>query len=261
MGDLELAARDPLSPVVQPDRVTPRVAPPGSPRQLAEVEQRLGHRFLRKAWLREALTHGSMIGPGQGRRRSNERLEFLGDRVIGLAVAELLISRYPHEPEGALTPRMAVLVSEPVLAAVARELGLGAWLEVSRSEEEGGGRERPAILADGFEALIGAIYLDGGWEAAAGIVRRCIEPRLETMAVPPRDAKSRLQEWTQSRGLGLPAYRVMRMSGPDHAPIFEIAVSLADVAKVTATGSSKRAAEQAAAERLLEHLAGETEAP
>jgi ribonuclease-3 len=236
-----------------------RVTPPGRRQQLAEVEQRLGHRFRDRGLLREALTHGSMTG--RGRRRTNERLEFLGDRVVGLAVAELLIRRYPHEPEGALTPRMSGLVSEAALAGVARELGLGSWLEVAKSEEETGGRERPATLADAFEALIGAVYLDGGWEVAAEMVRRCVEPRLETMAVPPRDAKSRLQEWTQSRGLGLPAYRVIKMSGPSHDPVFEIAVSLADVADVTATGSSKRAAEQAAAERLLARLADQTKTP
>jgi ribonuclease III len=228
---------------------------------IAVVEDRLGYRFKDRRLLREALTHGSMIGHERRRRRTNERLEFLGDRVVGLAVAELLIDRYPREPEGALTPRLSALVSEPALAEVARELGLGGWLELAPSEEEAGGRERPAILADAFEALIGAAYLDGGWEDAAGIVRRVVGPRLETMAVPPRDAKSRLQEWTQSRGLGLPAYRVTSTSGPPHAPIFEIAVSLADRATATATGSSKRAAEQAAAARLLARLASEAEVP
>jgi ribonuclease III len=228
---------------------------------IAVVEDRLGYRFKDRRLLREALTHGSTIGPERRRRRTNERLEFLGDRVVGLAVAELLICRYPREPEGALTPRLSALVSEPALAEIARGLGLGGWLELARSEEEAGGRERPAILADAFEALIGAAYLDGGWEDAAGIVRRVVEPRLETMVAPPRDAKSRLQEWTQSRGLGLPAYRVTASSGPAHAPTFEIAVSLADHATATATGTSKRAAEQAAAARLLARLASEAEAP
>jgi ribonuclease-3 len=228
-----------------------------SPRNLAAVEQRIGYCFAKKAWLRQALTHSSAAGLGAP---SNERLEFLGDRVLGLAVADLLISSYPHEPEGALTPRLSVLVSEPVLAEVARELGLGNWLKVSKSEEEGG-RERPGILADALEALIGAVYCDGGWEAAAPMVRRCLKPRLETMSVPPRAAKSRLQEWTQSRGLGLPVYRVINMSGPAHGPIFEIAVSLPNGDSATATGGSKRAAEQAAAEQLLARLNTPAAAP
>lgn len=216
-----------------------------------ELEQTIGYRFADPALLREALTHGS--APGRGRRTS-ERLEFLGDRVVGLAVAELLFRRYPHEPEGALSPRLSLLVSEPVLAEVARELGLGRWLKVARSEEEAGGRERPAILADALEALIGAVYLDGGWEAAAGIARRWLEPRMETMAVPPRDAKSRLQEWTQGRGLGLPHYRVVDVGGPAHAPRFEVEASVAEFPPVNATAGSKQAAEQAAAEQLLSAL-------
>lgn len=240
----------------------PRAAPPGgsagSSLSQEQLEDRLGYRFENRRLLREALTHGSAT---RRQRRTNERLEFLGDRVVGLAVAELLIRRYPHEPEGALSPRLSVLVSEPTLADAARELGLGTWLEVAKSEEAAGGRQRPAILADAFEALVGAVYLDGGWEVAAGLVRRWIGPRLETMALPPRDAKTALQEWTQSRGLGLPDYRVIATSGPPHAPTFEVAVVLADVGSATATGGSKRAAEQAAAEQLLARLSVSAEAP
>jgi ribonuclease III len=226
----------------------------GAPPDPRELEGRLGYRFQDRRLLREALTHGSASAPGRRRRRTNERLEFLGDRVVGLAVAELLIGRHPNEPEGALSPRLSALVSEPALAAVARALGLGAWLVVARSEEEAGGRERAAILADAFEALIGAVYLDGGWEAAAGIVRRGVEPLLETMVVPPRDAKSRLQEWTQARSLGLPRYELVQAEGPDHAPIFEVAVAVADLPPARAAAPSKRAAEQAAAAALLAQL-------
>jgi ribonuclease-3 len=221
---------------------------------LRELERRLGYEFRERRLLREALTHGSATRLQRKPRRSNERLEFLGDRVVGLAVAELLIRRHPEEPEGALTPRLSGLVSEPALAEAARELGLGAWLEVARSEEEAGGRERPAILADGFEALIGAVYLDGGWEAAAAVVRRCLEPRLETMVLPPHNAKSRLQEWTQARCLGLPQYELVQTAGPDHAPEFEVAVVVAGLPPAHATAPSKRAAEQAAAAALLARL-------
>jgi ribonuclease-3 len=261
VGGLEVADRDPLPAVVPPDRVAAGGGPADQPREARQLEDRLGYRFRDRRLLREALTHSSVAAAGRRPPPTNERLEFLGDRVVGLAVAELLIRRYPHEPEGALTPRLSALVSEPALAEMARELELGGALKLARSEAEAGGRERPAILADAFEAVIGAVYRDGGWEAAAGIVWRVVEPRLETMAAPPRDAKSRLQEWTQSRGLGLPAYEVTETSGPAHAPTFQIAVSLADVAKVSATGGSKRAAEQAAAERLLARLTAEAEQP
>jgi ribonuclease-3 len=232
-----------------------------SPRDLDALEARIGHRFASKALLREALVHKSASGPGRAGRRSNERLEFLGDRVVGLAVAELLFSRYPREAEGALTPRLSGLVSEPALAEAARELGLGDWLEIANSEEEAGGRARPGILADAFEALIGAVYLDGGWAVAAEVARSCLEPRLEMMTMPPRDAKSRLQEWTQSRGLGLPCYRVTGSFGPPHAPTFEVAVSLVDGDLATATGGSKQAAEQAAAAELLARLNAPREEP
>ena len=226
---------------------------------LRELERRLGYEFRERHLLREALTHGSATRLRGKRRRTNERLEFLGDRVVGLAVADLLIRRYPDESEGTLTSRLSGLVREPALAETARELGLGAWLEVARSEEEAGGRDRPAILADALEALMGAVYLDGGWEAAAAIIRRSVEPRLEAMVGPPRDAKTALQEWTQSRGLGLPEYRVTRTSGPAHAPLFEIAASLGDLASATAIGGSKSAAEQAAAEELLARLHARSE--
>jgi ribonuclease-3 len=220
------------------------------------IEPRLGYRFADRSLLTEALTHSSAIAAARHRRRTSERLEFLGDRVVGLAVAELLFRRYPHEPEGALSPRLSVLVSEPALAEVARGLGLGRSLVVARSEDEAGGRERPAILADAYEALIGAIYLDGGWEAAAAIVRRGVEPHLETMVVPPRDAKSRLQEWTQARSLGLPRYEVVQSEGPDHAPVFQVAVTVTDLPPACAAAASKRAAEQAAAAAMLARLEG-----
>jgi ribonuclease-3 len=242
--------------------VTARAAVPGgSPTGLATVEDRIGHRFRDKALLREALTHSSATGPGRRIRRSNERLEFLGDRVLGLVIAELLFTRFPDEGEGALSQRHAGLVRRETLAEVAAELGIGDWLVLARSEEEGSGRSNPAILADALEAVIGALHLDGGLPAAAAFIRAHWERRLSDMRGPPRDAKTALQELTQSRGLGLPDYRVMSTSGPAHAPTFEVTVSLADIASATATGSSKRAAEQAAAEQLLARLRAPVEAP
>jgi ribonuclease III len=257
-----LADRDPLSPVIQPDRLTPRAATPGGSRPgLAAIEHRLGHRFSKKGLLREALTHSSAIGPGRRVRRSNERLEFLGDRVLGLVIAELLFTRFADEGEGALSQRHAGLVRRETLAEVGAELGIGDWLVLARSEEEGGGRANPAILADALEAIIGALHLDGGLPAAAAFIRANWEQRLAEMRAPPRDAKTTLQEWTQSRGLGLPDYRITGTSGPAHAPTFEVAVSLAAAGSATATGGSKRAAEQAAAEQLLARLSAPDEAP
>ena len=167
-----MADRDPLPAVVPPDRLTGRLTTRGgSPPELDAVERRIGHRFAKKALLREALTHKSATGPGRHNRRSNERLEFLGDRVLGLVIAELLFTRFSDEDEGALSQRHAGLVRRETLAEVAAELGIGAWLALARSEEEGGGRSNPAILADALEALIGALYLDGGVPTAAAFIQ------------------------------------------------------------------------------------------
>lgn len=249
-----MADGDTLPPPARPDRLSRAPSPPAG-LQADSIEQRIGYRFQDRRLLDEALTHSSSGRLRRRARRTNERLEFLGDRVLGLAVAELLIHRYPDDDEGALSPRLSVLVSEPVLAEVARALDLGSALTVARSEEEGGGRAKPAILADALEAVIGAIFLDGGWPAASEVVRRQFEPRLSTMLVPPRDAKSSLQEWTQARGLGLPVYEVLRAEGPPHAPTFEVAVRVPAHEPVTARAASKRAAEQAAAEALIARLA------
>jgi ribonuclease III len=228
--------------------------PPSGGALRSLVAERLGHAFDDPALLREALTHASAAGRGR-RGRSNERLEFLGDRVLGLVMANTLIKAYPDEPEGALSRRHAALVRRETLAEVAQELGIGDWLTVARSEEDGG-RSNPAILADTLEALIGAIYLDGGLEAVESFIRRAWRDRVRTMAAPPRDAKTALQEWAQARGLDLPLYEVVGTAGPPHAPTFEVEVRLATGEATVASAGSKRAAEQAAAVRLLERLGG-----
>jgi ribonuclease III len=217
------------------------------------IEARLGHQFADRAFLTEALTHSSATGRHRA-RRSNERLEFLGDRVLGLVIADLLITRYPAEGEGDLSRRHAALVRRETLAEVGRELGAARWLVVGRSEEEAGGRVNPALLANVVEALIGALYLDAGLAGAERFIWQHWGPRLESMAVPPRDAKTTLQEWAQSRGLGLPTYEVAAVAGPAHAPRFDVSVSLAGFAPGRAVAGSKRAAEQAAAEQLLARL-------
>ncbi|HEX5080004.1 MAG TPA: ribonuclease III [Geminicoccaceae bacterium] len=224
--------------------------PVSVPAGVKAIEATLGHRFAERALLTEALTHSSATGRGRS-GRSNERLEFLGDRVLGLVIADLLIGRYPREGEGDLSRRHAALVRRETLAEVGRDLGVAQWLVVGRSEEDAGGRANPALLANVVEALIGALYLDAGLAAAERFILEHWSPRLETMAVPPRDAKTTLQEWAQSRGLGLPVYEVAAVAGPAHAPRFDVSVSLAGFAPGRAVAGSKRAAEQAAAEELL----------
>ena len=224
----------------------------------------LGHAFARPELLVEALTHPSALG-SEGRRgrrpkpasRAYDRLEFLGDRVLGLVVAELLWRRFENEPEGLLTRRHTHLVRRETLARVAEAIGLGPHLVLSRAEAAAGSTGNPGILADACEAVIAAIYLDGGFEAAAGFVRRHWEPLIDEMEGPPRDPKTTLQEWAQARGLGLPIYELVATSGPDHAPLFTIAAGVSGHEPATATATSKRTAEARAAAMLLERLATE----
>ena len=222
--------------------------------RLAKVEGWAGHQFRDRTLLREALTHPSATRRGKLALRSNQRLEFLGDRVIGLVMAHLLVARFPNEDEGALSRRHAALVRRETLAAIAGPLGLGDVLAFARSEEAGSGRTNPSILADALEALIGALYLDAGLEVATRFVHARWESHVSAMLKPPQDAKTALQEWAQARGLGLPAYTLTRTEGPAHAPQFEVMVTLADFRPARASASSKRAAEQAAAEDLLAQI-------
>ena len=230
-----------------------------------ELAQLIGYTFGRPELLEEALTHPSALAPelarGRYRRRglcnrSYERLEFLGDRVLGLIVADLLWRRFPSEPEGHLTRRHTHLVRRDTLVRVAKLMRLGAHLILSKAEEAAGSAGNPAILADVCEALIAAIYLDGGFEAATALVRRFWEPLIDEMAGPPRDPKTALQEWSQARGLALPSYEVLEASGPDHALRFTVEASVVGGHRATATASSKRAAEARAAEVLLAQLTG-----
>lgn len=227
-----------------------------------DVAQSIGHVFARPALLAEALTHPSAVAPvrGKSRRRTvarhYERLEFLGDRVLGLVIADLLWHRFATESEGDMTRRLADLVRRETVARVALAIGLDRHLVVSPSDAAAGAARNPSILADVGEAVIAAIYLDGGYKAASDFVLRWWEPLLDETAAAPRDPKTRLQEWAQARGLGLPAYRVVATEGPDHAPRFTVAASVAQSDEASATASSKRAAETEAAAALLEHLAG-----
>jgi ribonuclease-3 len=230
------------------------------------LAQAIGYAFTRPELIAEALTHPSALASEHGRNRHRrkssprdyERLEFLGDRVLGLIIADLLWRRFEDEPEGYLTRRHTHLVRRETLARVANVIGLGTHLVLSRAEAAAGAAGNPGILADVCEALIAAIFLDGGLEAASAFVRRYWEPLVDEMEGPPRDPKTELQEWAQARGLALPAYELIETSGPDHAPLFTVAVSVVGRDRAAATASSKRAAEARAAAMLLEHLAVET---
>ena len=224
----------------------------------------IGYEFARRELLQEALTHPSALAVERRRerrrkfvKRGYERLEFLGDRVLGLVVADLLWRRFDDEPEGDLTRRHTHLVRREALARIAEVIGLGRHLVLSRAEAAAGAAGNPGILADAFEALIAAIYLDGGFAAASAFVARFWGPLIEEMEEPPRDPKTALQEWAQARGLGLPAYDLVATSGPDHAPLFTVAASVAGGDPATATASSKRLAEARAAAKLLDRLAVE----
>jgi ribonuclease III len=220
-----------------------------------QLTQVIGYSFARPVLLAEALTHPSALSRKQGRRgpsgRGYERLEFLGDRVLGLVVADLLWRRFENEPEGHLTRRQTSLVRRETLARVARAIGLGRHVVLSPAEAAAGAADNPAILADVCEAVIAAIYIDGGFAAAESFVRRLWEPLVEDMSEPPRDPKTALQEWAQARGLGLPEYVLLDTCGPEHALRFTMAARIAGC-EATATASSKQHAQELAAARLLE---------
>jgi ribonuclease III len=213
------------------------------------------HVFARPALLEQALTHTSMVGVNRRQAgRGYERLEFLGDRVLGLIIAEWLLQSFPDEQEGALARRLTALVREETLAHVAASIGLGRYIRLSPGERATEGEAKPAILADACEAVIGALYLDGGWSAALRFVRRHWEETLKGAKGPPQDPKTALQEWTLAQALGLPLYEEVSRQGPDHAPLFKVQVSVIGQEPVVASGPSKRAAEKAAAQSLLERI-------
>jgi ribonuclease-3 len=241
------------------------------PATIEEAARLIGYEFARPELLVEALTHPSAFSkPGKGRRRGRrgtgppnyERLEFLGDRVLGLVVADLLWRRFADEPEGHLTRRLTQLVRREALARVAAEIGLGRHLRLSPAEAAAGAARNPGILADVVEAVIAAIYLDGGLPAAFLFVERHWTPLIAEMeTAPPRDPKTTLQEWAQGRGLGLPDYRLVESRGPDHARQFTVAVAVKGQQEASGTATSKRAAETAAAAALLQQLAGSARRP
>ncbi len=217
----------------------------------------INHHFSRPELLELALTHSSFNRRTKDRTQTNQRLEFLGDRVLGLFIAELLYETFPNEEEGPLSRRHTALVRSEALSRIANEIGLAEHIIMSKSEEEMGGRENPGLLADTLEAVIAALFLDGGAETAKTFIRDNWKPLMEEDVKPPTDAKTELQEWAQARGLELPSYRETTRQGPSHAPTFTIEVSLNGMQPAIAEGPSKRSAEQSAAKVILNMIKAE----
>lgn len=219
--------------------------------ELKALEARIGYQFTRPELLVRAVTHSSMSSPT---RDDNQRLEFLGDRVLGLVMAEALLAQDRKATEGQLAPRFNALVRKEACADVAREIALGDALKLGRSEMLSGGRRKLALLGDAMEALIAAVYLDAGFEPAKEMVVRLWGDRVHQVEADARDAKTSLQEWAQGRGMKPPTYEILNRSGPDHAPVFNISVRIDSGESAEASDKSKRKAEQAAAKTLLAKL-------
>lgn len=222
-------------------------------RKYKDLEQKLGYKFKDEQSLDCALTHASVRG-GKPARADNERLEFVGDRVLGLAIAGFLNANFPGAKEGELARRYNGLVRGETCARIGRELGIGSRLILSDAEASSGGRDKDTILADAVEAILGAIYVEAGFDVAQDVVLRLWAPLLteQRPQVAAADPKTALQEWAQGRGLSLPQYAVVGREGPDHAPLFTAEVRIRSIDPARGEGASKRLAEQAAAASLLE---------
>jgi ribonuclease III len=219
---------------------------------IVELEEHLGHIFADRELLEQALTHAS-VGSGSRKVLHNERLEFLGDRVLGLLAAETLVERHPDWREGELTRRHATLVAGKTCAEVARRIGLPAALRLAGGASKQGGRDNDRILGDAMEALMAAVYLDGGLAAARTVFATAWDEAIASaVAGQGREPKTALQEWAMAAGLPLPSYREISRSGPDHAPLFVVEVEVEGHAPERAVGSSLREAEKAAARALLD---------
>lgn len=225
---------------------------------LAALEDRLGYRFQRRGLLEQALTHASALTQDDARTKSYQRLEFLGDRVLGLSIAALLHARFPDAAEGQLSRALADLVRKETCADVAGELGVSAALRIGKGEKKTGLNRRVAVLGDACEAILGAIFLDGGFAAAEAVVRRHWQARVPDISGgATADPKTALQEWAHTQGLAEPHYRETGRSGPDHAPVFRVEAVLAGRPPMAGEGPSKRVAERAAAAAMLARETGE----
>lgn len=224
---------------------------------LSELESGIGYQFGNAALLKRALTHVS-ASSAKVRRDSYQRLEFLGDRVLGLVVADMLLTEFPEADEGELSRRLAELVRRETCTDIAVGWGVAPYLRIGAGEAHGGARRNATILADVCEAIVGAVYCDGGFEAARALVARSFGSRLHAPVRPLRDAKTQLQEWAQGLGKPAPTYHLGSRSGPDHAPHFVIEVRVDGLPPAKGEGRAKRDAEQAAASAMLarENIAG-----
>jgi ribonuclease-3 len=223
------------------------------PSPYAILEDKLDYVFRDASLVETALTHRSWMNETQETLRTdNERLEFLGDAVLALVSSDLLMRRFPEQPEGELSKARAAIVNEAGLARIADALTLGQWIFLGRGEEQAGGRQKRSLLANAFEALVGAVYLDGGFEGAYRVAGRLIEPSLaDVPAAANKDFKSRLQELAQAKLQMAPSYTVLSERGPDHAKTFEVAILIGDKEYGRAFGRSKKEAQQNAAEQAL----------
>lgn len=229
-GDLSLASEEPLQ----------------------RLEERIGHRFASRGHLVRALTHASAVAESNlAQGESYQRLEFLGDRVLALVIADMLLEAFPKADEGELARRLTGLVRNESCAEVATDIDLGSWIRLGGGEVQSGGRRKAAILGDVCEAVIGAIFVDGGLDAARAFIDRNWRKRMLNWTGPLRDAKTTLQEWVQGRGLATPKYEIAERSGPDHAPHFTVEVKIEGMPAVLGTGRSRREAEQKAATAVL----------
>jgi ribonuclease-3 len=218
-------------------------------KDLEALETSVGHGFVNRGLLEHALTH---VSGSTARTDSYERLEFLGDRVLGVVVAHMLYETFPGESEGELSRRLADLVRKESCAEVAERWGVGPFMRLGDGEAQTGGRKKRAILGDMCEAIIGAVYLDGGAAAAEAVVREAFGVRMQTQGRRLRDAKTSLQEWAQARRLPTPCYKMTSRSGPDHAPFFQVEVEVEGFVAAEGGGASKRVAEQSAAQAFLD---------
>ena len=247
-----MAGGHPLQPLLHGDPLN------ATDVDLAALADKIGHTFGRAELAAEALTHRGALDRRSDLKTAfphgNERLEFLGDRVLSLAVADLLLRRFPQEHEGELARRHAALVRAETLVEIATTIGLGADIRLGESERGQSDGVRPTILADALEALLGAVFLDAGFAVSAACVARLWGDRLTSQAAAPRDPKTALQEWAQARRLPLPAYREVGREGPPHAPLFVVDVAIKGHEPAQARGGSKREAERLAAITLLERL-------